>query len=307
MPSAPAFEDLLGMHQQCLPPPPLPPQDQSWSPEEEVIMGMEGLSPEERRALLEEQRQIMAQIEKEKSSNQAATSSAQADNFDMRSTSNAVAAMTKVGERVNLGGGQHVDLHGPERTKEAIQDGTAVLVQCLNCENWMQVTGNATLMYCPVCSVVSPVDPNTAAMSREQALQMEADRKMAEQLQSEEYERAERPAQRRPQQQQQQQGESWWGAVSSMFGSSTSETPSSRAAAPSSDERQSLASRPVARVAERAPLFSCVVDSVNSTVGTLTGTQLSTDQEGNVHGVDASSLLAVSNVGRENNDQNNNL
>mmetsp|Transcript_5458 Transcript_5458/g.8977 ORF Transcript_5458/g.8977 Transcript_5458/m.8977 type:complete len:494 (-) Transcript_5458:66-1547(-) len=322
--SAPAFEDLLGVHappppqQQFVPAPP--------PPEEDVIMGMEGLSPEERNALMEEQRNIMQQIESEKSANQSAIAAVQADNFDMRSTTNAVNAISgnsraptmrpppgaETGSKVNLGGGQEVDLHGPERTKEAIKEGTAILVQCVNCENWMQVTGNATLMYCPVCAVVSPVMQENAAMSKEEALQMEADRKMAEQLQSEEYE--ERPAARQPRARQAaapaQEEESWWDTVTGMFSTETKSEapPPPMQSLPSSDERQSLtgggtgsparAPRQGARVAEQKPLFSCVVDSVNSTVGTLTG-QLSQDAEGNVHGVDASSLLAVSNVGRD--------
>lgn len=319
--SAPAFEDLLGVH--ALPPPqqkfvPAPPP----SEEEEIIMGMEGLSPEERNALMEEQRTIMQQIEREKSANHSAIAAVQADNFDMRSTTNAVNAISsgnsraptmrpppgaETGSKVNLGGGQEVALHGPERTKEAIKEGTAILVQCVNCENWMQVTGNATLMYCPVCAVVSPVAKENAAMSKEEALQMEADRKMAEQLQSEEYE--ERPARQPPVRQAAaapaQVEESWWDTVTGMFSTDTKSEapPPPMQSLPSSNERQSLTGSPArarqgARIAEQKPLFSCVVDSVNSTVGTFTG-QLSQDTEGNVHGVDASSLLAVSNVGRD--------
>ena len=59
---------------------------------------------------------------------------------------------------------------------------------------------------------------------------------------------------------------------------------------------------PRARVAERQPLFSCVVDSVStaasSMAGALTTTTLSEDDEGNVHGVDSSSLLAVTRASR---------
>lgn len=335
--SAPALEDLLADHDEPPPPffhaPPPPP------PEEEIIMGMEGLSPEERAALLDEQRKIMEQIEREKLANKSAIAAVQADNFDMRSTAHALSAVganntntrasttrppsgAVIGNKVNLGGGQEVALHGPERTKEAIKDGTAILVQCVNCENWMQVTGSATLMYCPVCAVVSPIDQTNAAMSKEEAMQMEADRKMAEQLQNEEYEAAD---QRRPQQRQArsatatgpttastrpppQQEESWWDTVTGMFSTETKETKptspttsSSNSAYPDTTERElGGGTRPAAaRVAQRQPLFSCVVDSVNSTVGTLTGTSLSQDREGNVHGVDATSLLAVSNVGRD--------
>ena len=343
--SAPALEDLLADHHDEPPPPFFHAQPPPPPPEEDIIMGMEGLSPEERAALLDEQRKIMEQIEREKLANKSAIAAVQADNFDMRSTANALTAVgahstntrapttrppsgAVTGNKVNLGGGQEVALHGPERTKEAIKDGTAILVQCVNCENWMQVTGSATLMYCPVCAVVSPIDQTNAAMSKEEAMQMEADRKMAEQLQNEEYEAAD---QRRPQPRQArsvtasvsasasarpppQQEESWWDTVTGMFTTETKETKptspsgggsSSSSAMPShypdTTERESGGgSRPAAaRVAQRQPLFSCVVDSVNSTVGTLTGTSLSQDREGNVHGVDATSLLAVSNVGRD--------
>lgn len=53
------------------------------------------------------------------------------------------------------------------------------------------------------------------------------------------------------------------------------------------------------RVAEQKPLFSCVADSIVSTANQylIGGGE---DEEGNVHGVDASSLLAMpsSRIGR---------
>jgi len=143
VPSAPAF-DLLdvsqpastlptqsssfgGFEQLMSPPPPT-----ALSPEEEIIMGMEGLSAEERKALLDEQRTIMDQIEKEKAANEAAIAEAAADDFDQRSAP-AVAQIAgggatkarmpvttsgkqKPGSRkVDLGGGNEVALHGPEK------------------------------------------------------------------------------------------------------------------------------------------------------------------------------------------------
>jgi len=243
--SAPAVEDLLGNLQT-----PLPPPMQEVSPEEEMIMGMEGLSQEERRTLLDEQQKIMEQIEREKNANKTAIAAAQADNFDMRSTSNAVSAI-----------GSH----------------------------------SANL-----------VAQNSAVMSNEEATQMEADRKMAETLQNQEYQQGdEAEAERAPRQVRQTPPaaeESWWDTVTGMF--TTSEAPGAQQSR-SSDERVSLTGasrrpdgvRSAARVAESKPLFSCVVDSVNTTVGALTGAR--PDVEGNVHGVDSSSLL-ISNVGREN-------
>lgn len=351
-PMAPAYEDLLDHEQQNsvehIQPMPAP-----TSTMEEEIMGMEGLSEEERNALIEEQRQIMAQIEQEKQANAQAIANAQADAFDQRSA-NAVAQVASDSgptravmppsdsaetRTVDLGGGQHVALHGQERTRAAIANGTAILVQCIHCQNWMQVTDTATLMFCPVCSVVSPVEKQNAVLTKEEAMQMTADRRMAEQLQKEEYADDE-----------EEEEESWWDSVTSMF---TFRAPSAAPAAQrqpqqlastgrgemgvslppgsipdrgsglvaaqtgnetetitfsnSFEEREGLllnndSRMPKARVAERQPLFSCVVDSVStaasSMAGALTTTTLSEDEEGNVHGVDSSSLLAVTRAGR---------
>merc|ERR1712232_1267770 len=130
-------------------------------------------------------------------------------------------------------------------------------------------------------------------------MQMEADRKMAEQLQNEEYEQSD-TVDRTPRRARQQapaaapgEESSWWDTVTGMFNPTELSS-----AAQNKEERESLTSgsrRPAgvqsgARVAQQKPLFSCVVDSVNTTVGTLTGTHVGEDAEGNVHGVDASSL-----------------
>lgn len=124
------------------------------------------LSPEE----IEEQRRLYESITKEKEANDEAIARASA--FDSRSASAkaeeridqmdstgrdldhwASAAATgelKTDETedgvnasrrfVKIGGNQTVALHGQERTKKAIKEGTALLVQCMNCQNWMQVS-----------------------------------------------------------------------------------------------------------------------------------------------------------------------
>jgi len=93
------------------------------------------------------------------------------------------------GERrmVKIGSNQMVALHGQDRTKKAIKEGTAILVQCVSCQNWMQVTDTATLMFCPVCQVVSPVIQQTEVMTKAEAIQLTMDRKLAEKLQAEAY------------------------------------------------------------------------------------------------------------------------
>jgi len=349
-PMAPAYEDLLDHAEQQNSLENIEPMQAPTSAMEEEIMGMEGLTDEERRALIEEQRQIMAQIEQEKQANAQAIANAQADAFDQRSAPAVARAATDGPTRsvmppsdgsartVDLGGGQQVALHGQERTRAAIADGTAILVQCVHCQNWMQVTDTATLMYCPVCSVVSPVERQTAVLTKEEAMQMSADRRMAEQLQQEEY----------ADQEEEEEEESWWDSVTSLFVTKSSgpAQPQPQQVAPrergemgvslppgsipergglvaartgneeetitfsnSFEEREGLllndnagSGMPKARVAERQPLFSCVVDSVStaasSMAGALTTTTLSEDNEGNVHGVDSSSLLAVTRAGR---------
>lgn len=184
------------------------------------------ISPEQRQAMLDEQRELYESIMKEKAANDTAIAQASADAFDQRSSSAAVHAMDEhtrgmdlvgqnIGETsdsagsasaeagdeserqasrrlVKIGNNQTVALHGQERTKKAIKEGTAILVQCVNCQNWMQVTDTATLMFCPVCQVVSPVIKQNDVVTKEEAIQLTMDRKLAEKLQQEAY--AEREA-----------------------------------------------------------------------------------------------------------------
>jgi uncharacterized Zn finger protein (UPF0148 family) len=171
----------------------------------QAILGMEGLSMEEKQAMIAEQERILQEFEDKKKSSQTTA----ADAFVQRSHAAAVQAIgggrssssaahsqsaSSAGRTVDIGNGQEVALRGADQTNKAIEDGTAVLAQCLSCENWMQVTGNATLMFCPVCQTVSPVlkdgdDPEAA--------QMKADMELAQRLQNEEYSTAEQQ-QRRP-------------------------------------------------------------------------------------------------------------
>lgn len=61
--------------------------------------------------------------------------------------------------------------------------------------------------------------------------------------------------------------------------------------------------RHLAKVAEHQPLFSCLVNTVSTTANIIgTAFMMNTirdDDDGNAHGVDTSSLLAVTNVGRD--------
>ena len=363
------------------------------------------LSPEQRQALLDEQRHLYESIMKEKAANDAAIAQANADSFDQRSSTAAARAMSPgtssntqavqneamdavgrdaaTGEEgneedeeearrrerrmVKIGNNQMVALHGQDRTKKAIKEGTAILVQCINCQNWMQVTDTATLMFCPVCQVVSPVIQQNEVMTKEEAIQLTMDRKLAEKLQAEAYadqddegdEEGERGAEEdegffgrmfglssststaAPAATSGKahaagaQSDTWWDKISSVVsygvadegpkdrgdmgvslppGAPTAQYPANRRGSPTAaasrspthaEETRGLlspvvdgneANLPSGRVAESKPLFSCIADSMAGAASALYSTG-DGDAEGNVHGVDAHSLL-MTNAGR---------
>jgi hypothetical protein len=226
------------------------------------------LSQEERRKMMEEQRSILERIQKEADENIASEAAARAAEFEMRSNTAAAAAaggsatsLTQSNQNstlenrssntnttttttfsspqmVDIGGGKRVSLHGQDRTKAAIMEGTAILVQCLGCLNWMQVTSSATLMYCPVCNVVSPVVQEDGVRSQEEAQQMDRDRKLAEQLQQQENSASSGEASSMYQFPGMRRGTgsnvdtvqdndtySWWDSFTSLFSSTESTTP----------------------------------------------------------------------------------
>ena len=360
------------------------------------------MSPEERRKMMEEQRAIMEQIQKEKQANEAAIAAVKAENFEDRANGAAssqqraptsvarAAAMTESGEvdstlseeaertrTVDIGGGQRVALQGQERTKAAIASGTAILVQCMNCQNWMQVTDSATLMFCPVCQTVSPVIKQSEVNTKDEAIQLMKDRQLAEQLQNMEYEENDDGRSRQARSKQKNTGneekkdtgtisdwlysfvgnkpaetaaagntatfeerfasqkekKTWWDSISSVVNvgvpneaksaeirvqkppgaANVKSTGLQQAQTGHEEDRvdyvpehetllgagSSKRNLQPARVAEsKANPFSCVVDTVNSIGTTLTTRPITEDSNGNVHGINASPLLAVPNVGR---------
>lgn len=253
-PSAPPPEDsLMDNFDGITPmaPPPTYPGEQEQADDAGMFeFDIDGnpLSPEDRRKMMEEQRAIMEQIQKQATENKASEAAVRANAFETRMMANQTGGMTapvstremtgvatgvesmdlgnidpaeieeqrKILEEiekaqkdkrgsgagdyqspsteaatasnrtVEIGDGKKVALHGQEKTKAAIKDGSAMLVQCMNCDNWMQVTRAASLMFCPICSTVSPVMQEFSAMASEAAKQLEEDRKLAELLQNEE-------------------------------------------------------------------------------------------------------------------------
>jgi len=362
--SAPSFEDLLGnqqhyggeTHNLLDMPTPLPPPPEI---DEDILAA---LDPAERQAILEEQRKILEQIEKERSNDTSSSAAARALAFDQRSSAAVakVAGMYDSGPSsrakstskpktstppsyksavtpgmVDLGSGETVPLHGQEKTKQAIQDGTALIVQCLNCQNWMQVTKDATLMFCPTCQVVSPVLAEEAASPKdlEKAAQLAADAQLAEKLQAEEYGQAQasttaaaaaakndlrsnnqkRIAKLEKGQAVEQSWYDWFMGTSTttttapakptpdrgsaeirrgLVAASTGEEPYGRGSYDESERLMGVGGG--ARVAESKGMFACVADAVGSAVYAM-----NQDEEGNVHGVDASGLLAMPNVSRQ--------
>lgn len=356
-PSAPAFEDLLDGPPKFVAPPPPSSQEQEAL---EAILGMEGLSDEEKQQLLEEQKRIMASIEANKSSHQVSAAAARADAFEQRSFSAAVQAASRSSshpssapQRAVQIGKESVPLHGVEVTHRAMEEGTAITVQCLACDNWMRVTKEATLMFCPVCQTVSPVVVPEGG-GPDGAVQVDSDLALAEKLQQEEYSKAERSEQRRaqargtadaaaaspPKPAEAQGWMEWLGlsapptaapancperpasfeqgpvqrgymGVSLPPGSSSGAKSPPRAAASSGglmaaqtetitfEEEDVVLEGRSSRAAEPRPLFSYVTDSITSAATSLYTTTLTEDEEGNIHGVDSSSLLAVPTIRRE--------
>jgi len=358
--TAPMFEDLLGgrhTQQQHHPPPLPPPMEAAAQPAVSLDIDesiLNALEPAEREAFLEEQRKIMEQIEKEKSNNDASGAAAMATAFDQRSSaavanvaasyegrarnsnsrniqstsSRTTTASNSNGRTIDLGGGAgEVAVHGSEKTQQAIEDGTAVIVKCMSCDNWMQVTEAAELMFCPICQVVCPVEKKGAATTADMgaAAQLAADAELAEKLQKEEYagaqERRSRPQNTEQQQEQQQsqsgQGQSWYGWLTGAPDTAAPATRSSPSANTSSSRSTGLVSAQTgeeprsydesarsgggggARMAEQKSMFSCVADSINTATTQMTAYNLGADEEGNVHGVDSHGLLAMPDVSRE--------
>lgn len=360
-PAAPSFDQIMQQNLMA------PPETNMKSEEDEALefaldeQGME-LAPEAKQKLMEEQRAIMEHIKQQQVQNKASEAAIKADAFANRMTGQSVDGFSaseveeqhrilaqieeqkhsSKAQNIDIGNGQNVQLHGEEMTQAAIEKGNAQLVLCLNCNNWMQVVDSATLMYCPICSVVTPVVKQDDLMSQEEMLQMEQDRKLAEMLQNEENAAAassgssEYPGNRRSATLRSggaanSAEKSWWDTISDAMVSVgvTADAPpqqQQQAAAASrssymppgsnqrmlhnavtgeevDDQHVGLLSsegggRPSARVAQPQPLFSCVVDSISSTVNEAS-TYLMGDEEEEVNGVDSSSLLATPNIGRE--------
>eukprot|EP00523_Entomoneis_sp_CCMP467_P015244 CAMPEP_0168779076 /NCGR_PEP_ID=MMETSP0725-20121227/7407_1 /TAXON_ID=265536 /ORGANISM="Amphiprora sp., Strain CCMP467" /LENGTH=527 /DNA_ID=CAMNT_0008828857 /DNA_START=241 /DNA_END=1824 /DNA_ORIENTATION=- len=354
--SAPVFEDLLDASDNVKPPPsydvtPVPAPAPAGMDQEAIdaILGMEGLSDEEKAAMIAEQEKIMASIEAEQRNQKspANSASARADAFEQRSHAAAVQAIG--GSRTKPAPVSSPSVANSAASQEAI-DAILGMEGLSDQEKAAMIAEQEKIM-----ASIESAQSTSAAAGEAGAGTLASDMELAEQLQKEEYKKAEKRTAaakaKAKAEQAQQQGESGWMDWLGFGSSSTSPT---TAAGPD----RSFAQRPVergeiavslppgasrnnsalamapaytgqdddittpqlspareteslmtsssggggARVAEQKPLFSCVADSINEAANQFY-TTVNTDSEGNVHGVDQSGLLAMSQAGRENSDQ----
>jgi len=296
-PSAPPMEDAIHSQMHVLPPPQTDPAFDF------DIDGLE-MSPAEKQAMIDEQRRIMEQINAEKTANETAIAEAAAEAFDMRSNTR-VAAILQQDQplrRSDFGGAtsRRPREHATNWGQEAAWQGQ---------EHIQAGSDEAAAL--------------ELAQRQAEELQMEEDFKLAEMLQQEELQSQRADARQSANGRSvtnapvtsSSSGSSW---ISSMFGSwakpaaattttappppptTSSSRAASRALSDDHSETISFITPDVggARVAESKPLFQCVVDSVSTVTDALTSQSLYEDREGNVHGVDASSLLVTTNATR---------
>lgn len=316
--SAPDYGDILACEaplpspvappRSTLDPPPAYENTRSESEQAiDAILGMEGLSEAEKQQLLAEQTKIMASIEQNKKTAHLSA----ADAFDRRALANSV-------QSVSVGGGRTAHLRGSASSELAVRDGTAISVQCLSCDHWVQVTPNAELLNCPACHTVQPVvipdhpPPSGVAAAMGGKPQEISDAELAEQLQKEEYENN-RSAQERAKHKKQQQAAtasegdgswmSWLGLSSSSAAPVPAPEPKRSYTAPTPPPgglyTADVASTPrlprnndFQKEEEPQPLLSYVADSLESVYNSTVGAPEAPRD------VDSSSLLAMPNVSR---------
>ena len=177
----------------------------------------------------------------------------------------------------------------------------------------------------------SPVQKQTTVMTKEEAIRESMDRKLAQQLQDAEWQEQNEEdggwsswfSQRRENTSNETQSKMTW---SEWLGFSSTEAPRTqevRTTTPNNrpgemydvltgeehddnatPEREGLQQ---GIVAERKPLYSCIVESATTVASTIGKAVIGEydDEEGNVHGVSSEPLLAVTTVSREQNREHN--
>lgn len=342
VPMAPPMEEPINMntltsvHQ-------LPPPSYQDYEQEEISVAIN--SEEETQRLVKEQEQILKQIEEERTANDIAIAEAATSDFRhpseqvetssrRRSTNTSTSSASSTSNSINIGTNTKVTLRGDEQTKAAIEAGTAMIVQCLVCRNWMQVANTATLMFCPSCSTISRAEPQNQVTTIEEArLLMAHKRKKDRQEEKERKLKAYKEM-------------SWGQYVKSFFAKTESTTSSypaetrdrteesyrSRSSTDAVTQQQILESvqmyggntsiqedeeeRPMqrllpvqtypsventapAQIAERKPVYSCLTE-ITKSLSKFPGSQGQNNDD--IDGVDSSALLSVTRVGRNRSD-----
>jgi len=337
--SAPLYQAPMQTHTstQDLPPPSFVQYEQN-----EIVDAVHSENDTEK--MVQEQKEILEQLERDKAANdkaiaEAATSgllesesiTATPDSRTVQtattsSRSNGSSTQYESGNTINIGPNTKVTLRGEEQTRAAINNGTAMIVQCINCRNWMQVANTATLMFCPSCSTISRVLPQHQITSLDEAKVLMAHKRKKERKE----EKARKLKEYR---------EMTWGQyVKSFFvtveptqttstSTTSTATDSYSNSRPSSERfqtasgfsredyedyydegevetRQSLLpvstfeteqEPPPAQIAEKRPLHSCLTGLTK----TLTGGAGYPGNRGNeIDGIDSTALLSVTRVGR---------
>jgi len=274
-----------------------------------------------KKIIYEDQIRILEQIQSSKQ--QQPTAAGASSNEIMTGTMTAVPAPPPQ-RTIQLGPDHFVPLHGPEKTRSAIELGTAILTQCCNCSSYLQVTSTATLMYCPCCQTVSPVESSSSHKTREEALQENNDRKLAQKMQDEEYARNEQGTESstsnawgmnvfgkhrghpNQQQEQSQQNQKSWSEYFSSFvysaddleeiaplqSSNNTSTPLYSAETGTEQSTNFSPQYSPATVAERKPMYSCIVDGANSVAETVSKGWSQSETENMYNGIDTTALLA---------------
>ena len=305
------------------PPPSYPVEQQVTTEEADVFeFDMDGnpLSAEDRRKMMEEQRAIMEQIQKQANENKASEAAVKANAFESRMMGNHGVSVPSTTTSTTISPGVSTDIDVSSIGAAEIEEQRRILEEIEKQKR--------NLPYQSPHTMSSNANAEIAAAIAEEARQMEEDRKLAEMLQNEENAAASESGERSSRAGTQTQAEdgSWWDTIMTGMGASgtteesgkrSSEIDISRppgssrtlhAASTGTEdeyEREGLlsgngSSGPrAATVAESKPLFSCVVDSVsNAASAAAAGVSTMTyGEEEEVHGVDTTSFLAIPKVG----------
>lgn len=278
-----------------------------------------------KKIIYEDQIRILDQIQASKQQEQQQTTAVGASSNEMVTETMTAVPAPPPSRTIQLGPDHFVPLHGPEKTRSAIEQGTAILTQCCNCSSYLQVTSTATLMYCPCCQTVSPVEATSSCKSREEVLQENNDRKLAQKMQDEEYAQnregtesstsnfwgmnvfgKHRGQQQEQGQSQQQQTQGTWSEYFSSFIYSAGEEESAPLQTSNNNTSTPLYSVETgteentnfsqqyspATVAERKPMYSCIVDGANTVAETVSRGWSQSETENMYNGIDTTALLA---------------